>query len=272
MSRYLVENLFGIEGFDIAWYGVIIAIGMLLGMALAIHRARRQGFKPDLIVDYLLITIPVALVFARLYYVVFEWRQYAADPIRILAIREGGLAIYGGVIGGVLTAWWYSRRHKIPFLVFTDLLIPSLVLGQAIGRWGNFVNQEAFGNPIVDPRFRFFPFGVFIDRLGEWHQATFFYESLWNFCLLAVMLQIGRKSRRPGILLATYFLGYGTGRFLIEGLRTDSLYLIPGIRISQLLSIGLVLLGAILMVLILRKKEQITEIRKDSREDPPRNP
>ncbi len=254
MSRYLVENLFGIDGFSIAWYGVIIATGMLLGMALAIHRARRQGFKADLIVDYLLITIPVALVFARLYYVVFEWQQYAADPIRILAIREGGLAIYGGVIGGILTAWWYSRRHKILFLVFTDLLVPSLVLGQAIGRWGNFVNQEAFGNPIVDPGFRFFPFGVFIDRLGEWHQATFFYESAWNFCLLTVLLLISRKSRRPGILLATYFLGYGTGRFLIEGLRTDSLYLIPGIRVSQMLSIGLVLLGALLLILILRKK------------------
>jgi phosphatidylglycerol:prolipoprotein diacylglycerol transferase len=254
MRRYLVENLFGVQGFDIAWYGVIIAIGMLLGMTLAIHRARRQGFKSDLIVDFLLIAIPVALVFARLYYVVFEWQQYAANPIRILAIQEGGLAIYGGVIGGVLTAWLYGRRHKIPFLAFTDLLVPSLVLGQAIGRWGNFVNQEAFGNPIVDPRLQFFPFGVFIDRLGEWHQATFFYESAWNFCLLAVMLLMARKSHRPGLMLATYFFGYGSGRFLIEGLRTDSLYLVPGIRVSQVLSIGLVLLGALLLVLILRKK------------------
>jgi len=254
MNRYLVENLFGIAGFNIAWYGVIIAVGLLLGMALASRRARKQGIPPEQVMDFLLIAIPVALICARLYYVAFEWEQYVRDPIRILAVREGGLAIYGGVIGGALTAWLFSRIRKLPFLTFVDLLVPSLVLGQAIGRWGNFVNQEAFGNLVTDPRFQFFPYAVRIQRLGEWHQATFFYESLWNLLLFAFLLLLGKRARRPGLLLATYFVGYGIGRFLIEGLRTDSLYLLPGIRVSQMLSLVLAVAG-ILMLLLLPKRQ-----------------
>jgi len=243
----------GIPGFNIAWYGVIIGSGILLGLLLAMYRAKKQLYKPDLVLDLIIVTIPIAIICARLYYVIFEWDQYSGNLIKIFAINEGGLAIYGGVIGGFLTALVFSKINKFPFLVLVDLLIPSLVLGQAIGRWGNFVNQEAFGNLITNPKMQIFPVGVYIDRLAEWHQATFFYESFWNFCLLIVMLIIGHRVHKPGILLSTYFMGYGLGRLIIEGLRTDSLYIVPGIRVSQVLSLVLIVIGLI-MILILTKR------------------
>jgi phosphatidylglycerol:prolipoprotein diacylglycerol transferase len=130
------------------------------------------------------------------------------------------------------------------------LVIPSLILGQAIGRWGNFVNQEAVGNIITNPSLQFFPVAVYIEQLGEWHQATFFYESAWNLVLLCVVLLLSRGKVKDGALLSTYFIGYGIGRFLIEGLRTDSLYIVPGIRISQMLSLLLIAVGIIMQVLI----------------------
>ena len=250
MNRFVLENLFGIEGLNIAWYGVIIACGMILGVLLAMHRAKRRGFNPDMILDFLLLAVPLAIVGARLYYVVFEWESYAGDILKIFAVNQGGLAIYGGVIGGIIAAAIFCKVKKFPLFTLLDLTVPSLILGQAIGRWGNFVNQEAFGNAVTDPSFQFFPAAVYIERLGEWHQATFFYESAWNMALLCVVLLLSRKKVRDGILLSTYFIGYGIGRFLIEGLRTDSLYIAPGIRVSQMLSLLLIAVGIALLVLI----------------------
>lgn len=243
MNKYLLENLFGIEGWNIAWYGVIIASGMLLGIWLATYRAKKQGLKSDLILDFVLLAVPVAIVCARAYYVVFEWEAYADSPLSAFAIWEGGLAIYGGVLGGLAAAYGFCRYHRFPLMRFLDLAVPSLVLGQAIGRWGNFINQEAFGNPVTNPALQFFPYAVFIDSLQEWHQATFFYESSWNLCLWAAMLLVSRKQPKTGSLVCMYFVFYGLGRLLIEGLRSDSLYLIPGLRVSQLLSLGLMAAG-----------------------------
>ncbi len=248
MNRFIVEDLFGIEGFSIAWYGAIIACGMLLGIALAIKLAKKRGYKEDLILDLAVIAIPTAIVGARLYYVIFEWRDYVSDPLRIFAIRDGGLAIYGGVLAGLLAAFLYSKKKAIPYFQLVDLLIPSLVLGQAIGRWGNFTNQEAYGNRIMNESLQFFPYGVYIDALGEWHQATFFYESMWNLLLFVFLLVLFGKQKKDGILLATYLIGYGLGRFLIEGLRSDSLYLIGELRVSQLLSLILMLIGAAIVL------------------------
>lgn len=233
MSKYLIENLFGIEGWSIAWYGVIIAVGMVLGVILAIYRARKQGLKDDLIFDFILLALPIAIICARGYYVIFEWDSYSGDILSIFKIWEGGLAIYVGVLGGLITAILFCHHYKFPLFRFLDLVVPSLVIGQVIGRWGNFVNQEAFGNLVADPSLQFFPYAVYIDALGEWHQATFFYESMWNICLLVVMLIVSRKEPKTGTLTCMYFVFYGLGRFLIEGLRTDSLYFIPGIRVSQ---------------------------------------
>lgn len=259
MNRYLVENLLGIPGFNIAWYGVIIGAGIILGLLMAMYRAKKQMYKPDIVLDLIIIALPIAIICARLYYVIFEWDQYAGNLIKIFAINEGGLAIYGGVIGGFLTALVFSKINRFPLLVLVDLLIPSLVLGQAIGRWGNFVNQEAFGNLITNPKMQFFPVGVYIDRLAEWHQATFFYESTWNFCLLIVLLIIGHRVHKPGILLSTYFMGYGLARLIIEGLRTDSLYIVPGIRISQVLSFVLILIGLVMTLILIKRDAGIPE-------------
>ena len=249
MSKYLIENLFGIEGWSIAWYGVIIAVGMVLGVILAIYRARKQGLKDDLIFDFILLALPIAIICARGYYVIFEWDSYSGDILSIFKIWKGGLAIYGGVIGGLVTAILFCRHHKFPLFRFLDLVVPSLVLGQAIGRWGNFVNQEAFGNLVANPSLQFFPYAVYIDALGEWHQATFFYESMWNVCLLMAMLIVSRKEPKTGTMTCMYFVFYGLGRFLIEGLRTDSLYVIPGIRVSQILSLVLIFGGLVVYVI-----------------------
>lgn len=254
MNRYVVENLFGINGFNIAWYGVIITTGMLLGVSLACYRAQKKGYQTDLIFDFAIIAIPLAIVCARAYYVIFEWKEYIQDPIRIFATREGGLAIYGGVIGGFLATIIFCKWRKFPLLMLIDLAVPSLVLGQAIGRWGNFMNQEAYGTVITNPKFQFFPYGVYIDAVKEWHQATFFYESMWNIILFFILLFIARKVRKDGTLLAVYFMGYGLGRFLIEGLRTDSLYLVGNIRVSQMLSLILIFIGIILLALLKQGK------------------
>lgn len=243
MNRYLVENIFGVKGWNIAWYGVIIGFGFMLGIALAAFRSKKYEIKKDLIYDFILLALPISIICARAYYVIFEWKQYANNPVSALWIWKGGLAIYGGVIGGALTAIIFCKLRHVPLLQFLDLVAPSLVLGQAIGRWGNFVNQEAFGNLVTNHSMQFFPYAVFIEELGEWHQATFFYESMWNVCLLTIMLLLSHKSLKRGTILCLYLTGYGLGRFIIEGLRTDSLYLLPGVRVSQLLSMLLVFFG-----------------------------
>ena len=250
MDRFAVVNLFGIQGFNIAWYGVIIASGLVLGIILASFRARRRGWSSDLVLDFILLALPLAVIGARAYYVAFEWDYFAAHPERILAINTGGLAIYGAVIGGFLAAFIFSKAAKFSFLKLIDLVIPSLILGQAIGRWGNFVNQEAFGTLIANPKLQFFPLAVYIQSLGEWHQATFFYESFCNSILFVIVLLLGRKRVKDGTLLAAYFVGYGVARTVIEGLRTDSLYLFGTIRVSQALSAALVVVGIVLLVLI----------------------
>jgi phosphatidylglycerol:prolipoprotein diacylglycerol transferase len=256
MNKYLVENLFGIDGWNIAWYGVIIASGMVLAILLAAYRCRQTGFDKDKLFDLMLIIIPVAVICARAYYVAFEWEDYRGSFLDMIAVWKGGLAIYGGVIGGIVVAFNFCRVKKLSFMQLPDTLMPSLVLGQAIGRWGNFVNQEAFGNLITDPKLQFFPYGVYIDALGEWHQATFFYESVLNIVLLILMLCLYRKFKKVGYLLPMYMIGYGLIRFLVEGLRTDSLYLIPGIRVSQALSLILIPLGIVLLLSIHKKRKQ----------------
>ena len=196
MDRFAVLNLFGIQGLNIAWYGVIIASGLVLGLILGTLRARRRGWSSDLLLDFILLAVPLAIIGARAYYVAFEWKYFAANPELIIAINTGGLAIYGAVIGGFLAAFIFSKVAKFPFLKLIDLVIPSLILGQAIGRWGNFINQEAFGALVTNPSLQFFPLAVYIESLGEWHQATFFYESLCNTILLVVTLLLGRKGVR----------------------------------------------------------------------------
>ena len=261
MNRYAIENLFGIEGLNIAWYGIIIACGMVLGFALAIYRCRKTGINKEHIYDLALWLIPVCIICARAYYVIFEWDNYKNDLLSVFEINRGGLAIYGGVLGGVAVALIYCKVKRISFWSLADTLMPSLVLGQAIGRWGNFVNQEAYGNQITNPSLCFFPYGVYIEEIGQWRQATFFYESALNLALLTAMLICCPHFRRKGYLLPFYMIGYGTIRLFVEGLRSDSLYLLPGIRVSQVLSGCLIILG-IVILFIIRKRQAVRQSEK----------
>lgn len=201
MNRYAIENLFGIEGLNIAWYGIIIACGMVLGFALAIYRCRKTGINKEHIYDLALWLIPVCIICARAYYVIFEWDNYKNDLLSVFEINRGGLAIYGGVLGGVAVALIYCKVKRISFWSLADTLMPSLVLGQAIGRWGNFVNQEAYGNQITNPSLCFFPYGVYIEEIGQWRQATFFYESALNLALLTAMLPAFQAKRLSSSVL-----------------------------------------------------------------------
>ena len=193
-----VHNLFGIEGLNIAWYAIIVTSGIVAGILLGGFLAKKKGYTFEMLIDLMLLALPMAIVFARLYYVIFEWERYAGDFMKIIAIWEGGLAIYGGVIGALLAALIFSKWKKVPFGDILDIGAPGLILGQAIGRWGNFVNQEAFGNVITNPSMQWFPYGVYIERLGEWHQATFFYESAWNLIVLAVLLWYWKRAKHKG--------------------------------------------------------------------------
>lgn len=255
-----VHNLFGIEGLNIAWYAIIVTSGIVAGILLGGFLAKKKGYTFEMLIDLMLLALPMAIIFARLYYVAFEWERYAGDFMKIIAIWEGGLAIYGGVIGALLAALIFSKWKKVPFGDILDIGAPGLILGQAIGRWGNFVNQEAFGNVITNPSMQWFPYGVYIERLGEWHQATFFYESAWNLIVLAVLLWYWKRAKHKGNVFVMYLVMYGIGRFFIEGLRTDSLWLVPGvIRVSQLLSAVLVIGGIIYLAVMYTKPAKIRE-------------
>ncbi len=244
MDVYLVRHLFGIEWLNIRWYSFIICIGICAGIAVGLLLAKKRGYSSDLPLDLVLVCIPLAFLFARIYYVAFSWEYYKDDLLSIFAVWEGGIAFYGGFSGAVFGAWLFSRRNKIPFGDILDVGAPALILGQAIGRWGNFINQEAYGNLITNTSLKWFPYGVYIDNLGEWHQATFFYESIWNLLVFFALLWYFKRARRKGNVFVLYLVLYGAGRAYIEGLRTDSLWLIDGvIRVSQLLSVLFILFG-----------------------------
>lgn len=269
VNPLLVENLFGIKGLNIAWYGVILCVGIIVGALVAKVLSKRRGYKFDMILDFLILALPLALICARIYYVAFEWERYAGDFLAMIAIWEGGIAIYGGIIGAVIAAIIFCKWKKIPLGDLLDIGAPGLIVGQAIGRWGNFVNQEAFGLPITNPSLQWFPYGVNIERAHTvfdeslqkvvscaepWHLATFFYESMWNVLVFVGLMLYWKHAKHKGNVFAAYLVMYGIGRLFIEGMRMDSLWLIPGvIRVSQLLSLILIV-GGVLYILLMHKK------------------
>jgi phosphatidylglycerol:prolipoprotein diacylglycerol transferase len=217
-------------------YGVLIAAAVGVGVWLCVLEEKRLPVPQDTGYDLALYAVPPAVVFARLYYVAFTWDAYRDNLLSILYVWEGGLAIYGAVLGGALGVFVLSRRKRIPLGVLADMTAPSLILGQAIGRWGNYFNGEAYGYEVIDPRWQFFPVAVQVD--GTWHMATFFYESVWNMAGFA-FLYLNRKrfqQKGYGHVFLWYIVWYGLGRMLIESLRTDSLML-GSLRVSQLLSV-----------------------------------
>ena len=248
----ITQSGIAIFGLELRWYGILIALGVFLAVLLAMRREKKLSLPKDTALNIALIGVPVGIVCARIYYVVFSWQDYAGSLADIVNIRQGGLAIYGGVIGGVLSGAIYSAVKKVKLSSIADLAAPSLALGQAIGRWGNFFNQEAYGAAISNPRMQFFPLGVMIDGSG-WHYATFFYESLW--CALIVCLLLAGEKKRlfreSGDIFLAYLLLYAAERSFVEGLRTDSLYLGP-LRVSQLLSV--IVMIAVACVFALRSR------------------
>ncbi|GAB4072913.1 prolipoprotein diacylglyceryl transferase [Barrientosiimonas marina] len=244
----------------IQWYGVIIAFGAFLGLYLATKESDRLGMPKDLMVDLLLFALPVAIIFARMYYVIFEWDRYAGGPWwNVFAVWEGGIAIHGALIGAVLTAIIFARVKKVSFWQLADITAPSLILGQAIGRWGNFMNQEAHGGPISEETFNnfhtylpdFIMNQMCID--GVMYHPTFLYESFWDILVLILLLVLRRKNPLRGEIFVSYLIAYSAGRFVIEGMRTDSLY-VPdtNIRMAQLISV-IIILGLLAIMWYRRK-------------------
>lgn len=264
-----LQNHITIFGFSIAFYGIIIGIGMLLGITLAARDAEKRGIGEDTIYDFALLGIVFGVIGARLYYVFFQWDNYRGNLLEILNLRAGGLAIYGGVIGGILSLMVYCRRKKQNFLNLADSLILGVLVGQILGRWGNFFNAEAFGRytdslfamqlrrDIVNPIMINAALLQHLVRVNgvDYIQVhpTFLYESVWNLCLLLFLLRYRAKKRFTGEIFFLYLGGYGLGRVWIEGLRTDSL-LVPGtgIAVSQALA-GVCVLVALLCILTGRR-------------------
>ncbi len=260
---------FEVGPFTIYWYGVIIATGAFLGLYLATKESDRLGLKKDLMVDLVVFAIPIAIISARIYYVMFEWENYVGQPWwKIFAVWEGGIAIHGALIGSVLTAIIYARVKKVSFWQLADIAAPSLILGQAIGRWGNFMNQEAHGGPISESAYQsfhqylpdFIMNQMCID--GVMYHPTFLYESVWNILVLILLLVLRRKNPLRGNVFLTYIIAYSVGRFFIEGMRTDSLYG-GGLRAAQVMSIILII-GSI-GLMIYRRKSGIADKHYDGK-------
>lgn len=265
---HLSRTAFTVFGQDIYWYGIFIGLGVILGVLLALHEAKRTGQNPDTYLDFIIYAMIIAIIGARLYYVIFSWDFYSQHPEKIFAIREGGLAIYGGIIGGVLTAIVYSRVKKKNFWVMADTMAPSLILGQMLGRWGNFFNKEAFGgftDNLFAMRYQLSQVrasDVTPDILQnlvtvngvDYIQVhpTFLYESMWSLCVSIILLILQRKKKFNGQVCATYFFGYALGRVWIEGLRTDQLC-IGNVPVSQALSAVLIIASVVLYVYCKKK-------------------
>lgn len=263
-----IENLgksISIGDFSIAYYGIIISLGMLCGYLMAVFQAKRTGQDKEMYLDLALWDIVFAVIGARLYYVIFSWDYYSQNPGEILNIRGGGLAIYGGVIAGVITTFVFSKIRQVPFLRLADTACIGLLTGQIMGRWGNFFNREAFGgytdglfamqirmsdvntSYITDELYNNVVSYNGIDYI-QVHPA-FLYESVWNICVLAVILVFTKHRKYDGQLFLIYLLGYSAGRVWIEGLRTDQLVLFgTGIAVSQLLSGVLAVIAATVLI------------------------
>lgn len=248
---------FEIFGLQIRWYGIIIASGVMLAFLLSSVLAKKKGLSFDDIVDAFIWAFPLAIVGARAYYVIFEFKNFDsfADMINI---RTGGLAIHGGLIVGILTAYIVMRVKKLNFLEYIDVVIPSIVLAQGIGRWGNFMNQEAHGGAVSTEFISKFPQfiqkGMLIN--GAYYHPTFLYESICDvlICLILVYI-LFKKKNQHGIVLGSYLILYSTARFFIEGLRTDSLMFV-GLRVAQLISIIGIILGIGLILLAIRRAKR----------------
>lgn len=273
---------FTVFGIEIAYYGVIIALGMLAGALVAYREAKKTGQKVDDYIDFTLYTLIAAIIGARIYYVIFEWDYYSAHPLEIFNLRAGGLAIYGGVLASVITLFIFTKVKKLKFWLMADTAVQGLIIGQIIGRWGNFFNREAFGGytdslfamqlPVAEAKGitqELIEHLVTVDGVSYVQvHPTFLYEGTWNLLLFIGICLYKRHKKFDGEIFAIYLMGYGVGRFIIEGLRTDQLVIkaLGGIAASQVLSIMLIILAAAFVIynrVQLKKRTPVTDEKNE---------
>lgn len=235
---------FTLFGVDIMWYGILMAIGMVLGVYIALREAKRLDINEDDILNLAMIAIPCGLIGARAYYVIFNWSYYSGNISEILNFRGGGLAIHGALIGGVLAGFVYAKVKKLNFFKLADCVVIGIPLAQAIGRWGNYLNQEAHGGPTN------LPWGIMVD--GVKVHPTFLYESIWDLGVFIFLMIFRKKQKYEGQILANYLILYSIGRFFIEGLRTDSLMLGP-LRMAQVISLVFIIVGVVLNYVLAKR-------------------
>ena len=249
-----------IGNIEIYWYSIILLFAFIIGCLLIFKECKKQNIPKNKVEDFIFYTIPIALIGARIYYVLFNLDYYSAYPADIFKVWEGGLAIHGGVISGFFCLLYFTKKNNISIIKMLDILVVSLILGQIIGRWGNFMNSEAYG-PITSLEFlksihlpKFIIDGMYID--GHYHHPTYLYESLWNFIGLIFMLIIRKtKINKEGLLTSIYFIWYGIGRFLIESLRTDSLMFL-NIKIAQVISIIYIIIGIGVLIYTIKNNKK----------------
>lgn len=240
---------FSILEYDVMWYGILIGIGVVLAVIISYNRANRHGIESERILDLVIWILPIGVIGARLYYVIFDWDYYSTQGfISIINTRGGGLAIHGGIIAGAITAYLLCKHYKIEFLEILDLLLPAVALAQAIGRWGNFFNSEAHGGPTD------LPWAILVN--GEYVHPTFLYESIWCLGLFFFLSYIDNHRKFTGQVACLYGILYSVERFFVEGLRTDSL-MIGSFRQAQMISITILLVSLILYIIL--KKRSIKE-------------
>lgn len=233
----------------VRWYGILIVSGIVLAYYIGQREAVKRGLPEDFLADMLIWTVPIAIISARIYYVAMRWEVYGANPERIIRIWEGGIAIHGALIGSIITAYIYSHIKGISFLKVADITAPSILVGQIIGRWGNFMNQEAYGGPVTRTFLEnlFLPNWIieqmYIEQDGTYVHPTFLYESVWNFIGLIILIFLRKLNLQRGEMFFFYIIWYSCGRFFIEGLRTDSLYLVGDLRSAQVVSIIGIVVG-----------------------------
>ncbi|WP_204180210.1 MULTISPECIES: prolipoprotein diacylglyceryl transferase [unclassified Staphylococcus] len=251
LLNYIDPIAFELGPISVHWYGIIIAAGILLGYFIAQESVKRIGFDKDILIDIIFWSAIFGFIAARIYFVIFQWPYYAQHPIEIPMIWYGGIAIHGGLIGGFITGIFVCKQKNINPFQIGDVIAPSLILGQGIGRWGNFMNHEAHGGPVSKSFLEnihipdFIIDNMYID--GQYYQPTFLYESIWDILGFVILISL-RKHLRIGDTFALYLIWYSIGRFFVEGLRTDSLMLTGDIRVAQLMSVVLIVAGIVLMI------------------------
>lgn len=248
---------FSLGPIEVHWYGIIIGSGLVLALFLAIREGNKRGLPKETFADLMIWAIPIAIISARIYYVLFEWGYYSHHVSEIPKIWHGGIAIHGAIIGSVITTYFFAKSKGISFWKIVDIAAPSLILGQAIGRWGNFMNQEAHGGEVTRAFLENLHLPPFIINQmyiqGHYYQPTFLYESLWDIAGFICLIFLRKVNLRRGEIFLSYLIWYSIGRYFVEGMRTDSLMLMNTLRMAQVISIVLIV-AAVAMMIYRRKK------------------